>query len=166
MEIIDTILRYGLLTTFLLTSLILGSLYMQPRIWLQGLPQEVQISIPQKTKKEKKQTFVVMILFLLILLGFPVIAIVNSVQHPTLWQAWVISYSVYFIFNLTDLLFIDWLIVCTITPDFIKVKGVDEYVYKNYKKHFTDFLKGIVILIVPSFLSGLLGYITIKSGVY
>ncbi len=36
-------------------------------------------------------------------------------------------------FNLTDLLIIDWLIVCTLTPDFIKVKGIEDDVYKTIR---------------------------------
>jgi len=157
MELIDTILVYGLLTSLLLAALTLTSLYIQPRIWMQDLPKEIQQSMPSKTKKEKRQTLVVLILFLGIIILLPSIAVTKYSSQPTLLQAWLITYSVYFIFNLTDLLFIDWLLVCTITPGFIKLEGVDEHVYKKYRKHLKDFLKGTVAIILPSFLSALIG---------
>ncbi|MBK7149440.1 MAG: hypothetical protein IPH78_11625 [Bacteroidetes bacterium] len=166
MEMLDTILVYGFLTSFLLTILILGSLYVQPRIWMQDLPIEVRQTIPAKTKGEKQQTLVVLILFLLILILIPSIAVIQFVSQPTFFQAWCIAYAVYFIFNLTDLLFIDWLVVCTITPNFIKVKGVDEYVYKNYAKHLKDFMKGMLIIIVPSLLSGSIGFFIAKYSLH
>lgn len=158
MDLINIILVYGLVTSLLLSVLILTSLYIQPRIWIQKLPEEVQISISPKTKKEKKQTYIVLILFLSILLALPIIAVTNYGSHPTLLETWVINFSIYFLFNLTDLLIIDWLIVCTITPGFLKIKGVDIQVYKNYLNHLQDFFKGIILIAVLSILSSLISY--------
>lgn len=166
MDFIDIILVYGILTSLLLSALILVSLYIQPRIWMQDLPKEVQQSIPPKNKREKKQTLIVMILFLVILILLPAFAVTRNINQPTFLQAWLITYSIYFIFNLTDLLIIDWLIICTFTPSFIKIKGIDEQVYKNYRKHLLDFLKGVAIITVPSFVSCLLGYYLNKSSIF
>lgn len=152
----EIILFYGLLTSFLLTILILISLYIQPRIWITKLPQKVQNFIPEKTKKEKIQAFVVFFLFIVILFLFPVVAVTQYVSQPTFLEIWLITFSIYFIFNLTDLLIIDWLIICTITPGFIQINGVDISVYKNYSKHLIDFFKGIILMAVFSFLSSLI----------
>lgn len=158
MPLFHIILTHGLITALLLMALILISLYINPRIWLQDLPKQVQMSIPPKTSKEKRQSLIVLALFLTILIAIPAIGVINYDSQPTLLQAWFITYSILFIFNLSDLLLIDWLIVCTITPSFIKIKGIDERVYKNRHKHLKDFLKGLVVIAVPSLLSCLIGY--------
>lgn len=161
MKLIDIITFYGFLTSVALTLIILISLYAWPRIWLKRLPGEVKSSIPQKTKKEKKQTLVVMMLFLIILIGIPAFA-VTKYSQPTILQAWFICYSICFLFNLIDLLIIDWLFICTITPRSIRLKGVNQSVYKDYSKHLKNFFMGIFVIIIPSFLSGVLGFIISK----
>lgn len=158
MGLTEIILAYGPLTSLLLSVLIIVSLFIQPRIWMKDLPKEVQTAIPPKTKLEKRQSIIVLILFLFILLVMPVKAMIAYGSPITLLEAWLITFSIYFIFNLVDLLVIDWLIVCTITPDFIRVKGVDLQVYKNYSKHLKDFFKGILLIAVFSFLFSLISY--------
>jgi len=166
-KIIITII-YGGTASLLLSVIILLSLYFNPRIWMQDLPKKVQAEIPPKSKKEKNQTIFVLILFLAVFLFLPTMAVVRSAvvsEVPiTLLDAFIISYCVLFFFNLTDLLIIDWLIVCTITPNFIRLKGIDESVYKNYSKHLTDFLKGTIIISVPAFVSGMVGYVLVEYG--
>jgi len=162
MEEIYTILAYGGVTSLLLSAVILFSLYINPRIWMQDLPKEVQKTIPQKSIKEKKQTLFVSIAFIMILLVLPATAVVSVVTQPLFSQAFLVSYLVYFTFNLTDLLFIDWLVVCTLTPDFIRIEGVDETVYKNYSKHAKDFLKGIILSILPALISAIHGYLIVR----
>lgn len=158
MEWLQVILVYGLLNALLLTLLILASFFVQPRIWMQDLPKEVQITIPPKTKREKEQSYVVMVLFLFILSAIPIIAMKAYSGRITLLEAWLITFGIYLIFNLTDLLIIDWLIVCTITPDFMKIKGVDDQVYKNYSKHLKDFFKGILPLAILAGIVSAAGY--------
>lgn len=146
----------------MLTSLILVSLYINPRIWMRHLPVKIQSKIPAKSVQEKRQSLIVLILFLITLLTVPAIAIVNYGNRLTFMETFCLAYSINFVFNLTDLLFIDWLIICTFTPSFIKIKGVDECLYKNYWKHLIDFCKGSVVIIIPSFCSSLLGLLLKK----
>lgn len=150
---------YGSVTSLLLCAVILASLYWNPRIWMRGLPKEVQKKLPPKSRREKWQTLLVSILLFTILFVFPSLAVANLAVKPTLPQAFLICYSIYFIFNLTDLFIIDWLIVCTLTPKFIRIKNVDESEYKNYRKHGKDFLKGTVYIALPALISSLVGYL-------
>lgn len=159
---LDIIAVYGLMTSFALASLILISLYINPRIWIRHLPIEIQRKIPEKSKMEKRQSLVVLILFLTVLIVLPSIAVVNYGNQMTLVKAFIITYNINFLFNITDLLLIDWLIICTITPSFIKFNGVDETVYKNYRKHLMDFFRGAIIIIVPSVFSSLFGIFIIR----
>ena len=54
---------------------------------------------------------------------------------------WVIA----FVWNLLDLLIVDWLIVCIITPRWVVLEGTQGCKgYKNYGFHFKGFLIGCV----------------------
>lgn len=161
MELTRIILEYGLLQALLLSLLILGSLYMQPRIWLQDLPSEMQKKIPPKTSREEKLSYFVLTIFLIVIIVVPIVAILDYGSAISFLQAWMITLGIYLIFNLTDLLIIDWLIVCTITPKFIRIEGVEIGVYRNYLRHLKDFFKGLVLVTIFSALMGLVSYSTV-----
>jgi hypothetical protein len=118
---------------------------------------EVQKRLPAKTAIEKRQSLIVLILFLSIFLLVPSWAVANVSPPSTFLQAFIITYSISFMFNLTDLLIIDWFVICTLTPGFVRLEDVDEQVYKNHSKHLKDFFRGTVVIITPSLCSTLLG---------
>lgn len=50
------------------------------------------------------------------------------------------------IVSVVDLLLLDWLIFCKITPDFIVIPGTEGMeTYKDFNFHIKGFFKGIVI---------------------
>ncbi len=56
-------------------------------------------------------------------------------------------------FNLVDLLLIDWLLICTITPKFAVIPGTEGMAgYKDYVFHLRGFLIGILISVVTGLL--------------
>jgi len=61
-------------------------------------------------------------------------------------------------FNIVDLFIIDWLVFCTITPNFIVIPGSEgNPAYKDYRFHFIGFLKGCIFSTLGSLLyAGLL----------
>lgn len=60
-------------------------------------------------------------------------------------QLFVFLWIVSFVWNLLDLLIVDWLIVCTLTPDWVILEGTrDCGGYKDYGFHFKGFLIGCV----------------------
>lgn len=159
MEPFNAVVIYGLINSLILTFVVLLSLFKNPRIWMSHLPPEVQRILPPKTATEKRQSLIVLILFLNIFLIIPACALANIYPPITFLEAFSTTYSISFMFNLTDLLFLDWIVICTITPSFIRVKGVDRQVYKNYRKHLMDFFKGAVVIFIPSLCSALLGLV-------
>lgn len=154
---INAVFTYGFVCSIIMSVLILGSIYSNPRLWIRDLPVNVRSTLPPITVKEKYQSFVLLLLFFGIMISIPMFA-VQHVHATSFIEAWLISYSVLLFFNFWDLLILDWLIVCFITPKFMRLEGVDTSHYKNYKKHLYDFFKGILYLSVPSFVSALIGY--------
>ena len=65
--------------------------------------------------------------------------------------------------NVVDLLVMDWLIVCTVTPAWIVIKGTEGYKgYKDYFFHFKGFLIGCVYTAMMSLLFSGIDYAVLR----
>ena len=65
------------------------------------------------------------------------------------WELFAHAFSVIFIFNLVDLLILDWLIVCWLKPHWVMLPGTGHIVIpKPYLHHFKGFLLGTVLAVV------------------
>ena len=66
-----------------------------------------------------------------------------------LWELFTYAFGVLFIFNLVDLLILDWLIVCWFEPRWVILPGTEHIVIpKQYLHHFKGFLIGTVGLAI------------------
>jgi hypothetical protein len=123
---------------------------MNPRIYLQNYPKEIQNAAIPKNEKEKRNTRILRLFFIIIFIGFPVITTsLYSIQNNE--SISFLYYILHFVIilqlaNLNDLLVLDWLILCKITPKFIVIPGTNKNPgYKNYRFYFLGFIKGIFI---------------------
>jgi hypothetical protein len=67
---------------------------------------------------------------------------------------------VFMVWNLFDLLVMDWLVFCTIQPRFMRIPGTeDNPAYSDYKYHFIGFLKGIVLSAIGAGIVSLIVFI-------
>ena len=66
-------------------------------------------------------------------------------------------FIVVIMWNIVDLLIMDWIVVCTITPKWIVIKGTEGCSgYKDYWFHFKGFLIGCVYSVIMAiFVSGI-----------
>jgi hypothetical protein len=65
------------------------------------------------------------------------------------WELFAYAFGVLFIFNLVDLLILDWLIVCWYAPSWVILPGTEHIVpTKPYLHHFKEFLIGTVGLVI------------------
>jgi len=66
-----------------------------------------------------------------------------------LWDLFAYAFGVLFIFNLVDLIILDWLIVCWLEPRWVILPGTEHIVIpKQYLHHFKGFLVGTVGLAI------------------
>lgn len=124
---------------------VLGMLAYNPRLLLNDYPQSIRLSVPPKSSKETKLTRAVGIPFAAVLLIAPFISTLHYGEIAFI-HAFLHPFLVFAIVSLVDLIVVDWLIFCFITPDFLVIpgtKGMKDY--KNYRFHFFAFLKGIVV---------------------
>ena len=149
---ISKILLDGALLSFLASITIIGILRLNPRLFLQDYPDEIQAVVPPKTDREKGQSLITGIPFLLILLAVPFISTLilkrESGEMISFFTLFINAFGVAFLFNLVDLLLLDWLLFCFITPSFLVIPGTEGMQeYKDYGFHFRAFLIGTALSI-------------------
>lgn len=138
----------GLYVALATVCLVLLVLY-DPRLMLQDYPPAIQEIVPPKTAREKRLTLWLGLPFLLILFVFPIYAAFEfqtrmGGQAGFAWL-WLYAAGIAFAFNLWDLLVLDWLVFCTLTPSRFVLPGSEGHpAYKDYAYHFRAFLTGTV----------------------
>ena len=137
----------GLTLSILVSIVIGGTLWINPRIMLQDYPKDIQALAPPKTPKEKQLSNLIGIPFLMLLVGFPFFSTLVLKQANTDNISFLLllvnAFGVFWISNLWDLLVLDWLIGCTFTPKFAIIPGTEGAAgYKDYAFHFRGFLIG------------------------
>jgi hypothetical protein len=72
-----------------------------------------------------------------------------TLESHSFWERFVYAFGVLFIFNLVDLLILDWLIVCKFKLRWAVLPGTEHIVMpKPYLHHFKEFLMGTVGLVI------------------
>lgn len=134
-----------------------------PRMMLQDYPKEIQKLVPPKTDEEKRMGVFFAIPLLAVLIGYPgFVAWYYSPEPVTFMSVFTTMWGIMLVMNVFDLLVLDWIMFCAITPGFVVIKGSEgSPAYKDYMFHFVGFLKGIVITGV---LSGIVaGFVWLAS---
>jgi hypothetical protein len=152
----------GISLVFAAFQIAAGSLFLlaiglrNPRVMLQDFPEDVQRAVPPKTPAERRETVYWTVPFALVLFGLPLAAaIVARQQQPdlSLLGAFLVPFVALVLFNLFDLLVVDWLLFCTVRPSFMALPGTEGMAgYRDYGLHFRGFLIGIGISLVASAL--------------
>lgn len=152
------IMRDGALFSLVASAYLLGLLRFNPRIFLRHYPKEIREVVPPKSEKEQRMSII-----LGLLIGVPFASVLlwrtaNLGSH-SFGELFAYAFGVLFIFNLVDLLILDWLIVCWLEPRWAILRGTEHIVVpKQYLHHFKGFLMGaaglaIVGLAIATLLS-------------
>lgn len=139
------------------------SLRVEPRVWIQDLPERLKALVPPNTPAEKRLTLVFgipMMLGILLVPGLSALAAYRSagLGDPSFLVLLAWSYGMNVVFNLIDLVVIDWGVVCTWTPRFVIVPPLTPADAKDYGYHFRAFLKGFVVLVPASALTATIAW--------
>ena len=132
--------------SLMLSALLLAVIRANPRLMLQDYPKDIQAAVPPKTPAEKRQTRVVGMVLLLLVLAFSLAAALSAkAAQLSFFGIFLSAAGVLFLFNVVDWLILDWLIFCTFTPTFAVLPGTEGMAgYKNYAMHFRGFLIGMM----------------------
>jgi hypothetical protein len=111
--LVDTtrIVRDGALLSVVASTWLLLLLRFNPRIFLGHFPKEIREIVPPRSKKERRMS-----ILLGLLIGAPLASALlwrtATLGSHSFWELFAYAFGVLFIFNLVDLLILDWLIVC------------------------------------------------------
>jgi hypothetical protein len=153
----QTGILYGIVFSLLFSALLLVMVKINPEGMLNGFPPDIQARYGPVSEKTQRQRKPFILLFFLILFGVPLLSIrrydLMTGGAPTFIDIFVNIFTIFMVFNIVDLLILDWLIICTITPKFIVLPGTEGMAgYKDYGFHFRGFLKGTVICLVSALI--------------
>jgi len=148
---------YGIVFSLLFSALLLVMIKINPEGMLDGLPPDIQARYGPVSEKTQRQRKPLALLFFLILIGVPLLSVRRYDQMtggvPTFIELFTIIFTIFIVFNIVDLIILDWLVICTITPKFMVLPGTEGMAgYKDYGFHFRGFLKGIVICLVSALI--------------
>jgi len=139
--------------------LLLMMVTMSPRIWgYADYPDAVRAKVPPQTKQEKVAGAIVGLPWILFVLGFPVF----STFALKAMLGGEISFLVAFLnplvllqlFNLSEVLILDWLIVSRITPSFVIIPGSTADDYKDMSYHYRGHVRASAVLVLLSLVIG------------
>lgn len=153
---LSKIILDGAVLSLIASLFLIVVLRFNPRLFLQDYPEAIQNEVPPKTALEARHSLLIGVPFLLLLAIIPFISTLtfkrSGSEVLSFLQLFLHAFGVVFIFNLVDLVILDWLMFCTITPKFVVIPGTEGMAaYKDYFFHFKASLTGTGI----SILSGL-----------
>jgi hypothetical protein len=139
--------HYGLILSALLLGVMFASLLWKPAIRATVYPTDVPANAGSPDPGRQRQRKRLIVPFLLAIVGTltaAVRALPAAGLTPTFGTVFACGFLVAFVFNLVDLLIIDWLLVVAWHPRWFVPPGTEgAAANRDYRFHFIGFLKGL-----------------------
>lgn len=162
-QIVNVSLLYGAILSVVLSVMVMGSLRVNAEIWAHDYPPDVKAKYGPISERSRRQKNLLVIPFFATLLGMILLTIVRVGQltggTPSFLQLAVGIFIVVMMFNLVDLLVLDWLIFGLIQPSFVILPGTEGMAgYKDHGFAFRGFILGTGLSIVSSLVFAGIAY--------
>jgi hypothetical protein len=158
MILITRILIDGGILTAIISSILIGILYFNPRLVLSDYPPDIKAAVPPRTNKELRLGLLLSIPLLIVAIALPLYS-VWLLKHQiggelSFWMSLVTIFGEYFLFSMFDLLVLDIWMFFTWTPKFLILPGTEGMAgYKDWRPHAkSQLIFGNVLLIIVSAL--------------
>ena len=144
MQLVNHLLLHGSVFAVLLVVYLLAVMkFLNPRIWaMSDYPPEITERVPPQTDSERRTATLTAIPFLILGLGFPIVStlMLESVLGGaiSLLDSFLNLFGIMMFGNFADLVILDWLIVGTITPDWVIIPGTEDMrdtAYKDFRRY-------------------------------
>lgn len=142
-------LGYGAILSIVMVGFILLTLYIDPMMWLDDAPEDLKQAVgPMSPATHRRRTLLAIPLFAFII-GLLAHSLVRLAQLSggalTFGEVWLSTFLIVQIFNVVDLVLVDWLLLCKLQPSFAMPAGAAGLPgTRDYGFHFRGFLKGLV----------------------
>jgi hypothetical protein len=140
------LLLFGGVLSLLSAVVLLGSWAVDPRIW----GQEVGAKPEYQNRSGAALTVVILLVVQIGTMVFATSRFADVTQHLTFGRALLLNYAYYQVFNLFDLLVIDWLIYLQLKPRFMRP---DYLPVAGFSEHAIGFRNGLFVALVPAAVS-------------
>jgi len=149
---ITKILIDGGILTFLICIYLTAVIKYNPRFALKDLPKDIQDAVPSLSKKEKRIAILLSVPFFGLLIAIPFISTqqVEALHEGISFLSLFLHASgILFIVHVLELLIMDLLVYCTLTPKFIIIPGTEGLPgYKNYWHQIRAHLRGLPLIFI------------------
>lgn len=143
------LLNWGLLLCALMGIIVMGSLYANPRLWLQDYPAEIKTKVPPNTPQEKRLQWGLAVVFIG---GMIAILYISTIQLKasgtlTFFTAWLNAFLLFNIGNLFDAVVLD-LPLAILKPKFMILPNTqlaDYAIFNDWRLHVGNYIKGVII---------------------
>lgn len=155
---LERILIDGALFILVMGAIILTSLVVNPRIWLQDYPLALrQLAAPLSPGEKRQQ-----IIFLIpLLLGFTVIPYLSTRavasvmgESANFLTLYLHAFALFNLFNLFDAVVLDWLFLGLLRPKSLLIREAVEHpeLVMDNRKMVVDYFKGIIFCLVGALI--------------
>ncbi len=149
-------LIYGLVLSLVLTILTVISGTIALDMFVDDYPPDIKQKYgPMSPRSARLRPYIAALLFIT-LLAIPIMGLfaLQAEMHAiTFLPALIFSATALLVFNIFDLLILDWLFFCTIQPRSMVLPGTEGMAgYRDYRFHFIGFLKGLGFTVAGSLL--------------
>lgn len=154
-------LIFGLWLSLLMTAMIGITFWVNPRIWTARAPADIQAAVgplDDRTRRQRRRFGGLTLLAILALLIFSVMRLQSVASPLTFGTVFLSLFIIVQVWNVIDLVIIDWLLVCTWQLKLFILPGTEGLAgYRDYAFHARGFVRGLVgSLIVCAVLAGVM----------
>ncbi len=140
-------LIYGLILSLVLTILTVASGAIALDMFVSDYPPDIRQRYgPMSPRAARLRPYIAALLFVTVLV-VPIIglfALRAQIDYVPFLPAFAFSGITLLVFNVFDLIILDWLFFCTIQPRSMVLPGTEGMAgYRDYRFHFIGFLKGL-----------------------
>jgi hypothetical protein len=151
-DFVSAALINGLWLSLILVLIMLVSGFVALDMWVGDYPPDIRAKYgPMSDRARRVRPYFGAAFFLAVLL-VPLLGLAamrTELGSVSFLSALVFGMISVFVFNLFDLLILDWLLFCTIQPRIMVLPGTEGMAgYRDYRFHFVGFLKGLGFCVV------------------
>ncbi|MBN2656578.1 MAG: hypothetical protein JXR86_05920 [Spirochaetales bacterium] len=160
----NNLVNDGLIYSGGFALIILISVLVNPRIWLQDFPDDLQSEVPPKSRRESRQTFITGFLFAMFIVGFPLYSVAGkfsgSQVRISFLPMFLHSFYVMMICNVLYWLIFHILIFNLIISRFRTVPGLRKrFHFTGWRNQLFGLFVGIIsCLLISGFVAMLAGF--------
>jgi hypothetical protein len=146
--VVQTGLLYGSILSAAMTVFVVGSLRLNNEMWLDDYPPDVRAAWGPMSAQARRLKRWAGLIFMALVVGLIALHVRHLVVLAGGFDFWGVALSLWvslMLFNLVDLVLIDWLILMVLRPSFAMLPGTEGLKgYTDYMFPFVGFLKGTV----------------------